>query len=39
MAVRLQRQALREKDEGISIDGQKKWKSTKKDKNILKKQK
>ena len=31
--------ALREKDEGILIDGKKKWKSTKKDKDSLKKQK
>lgn len=35
------RRALREKDEGILIDfdGQRKWKSTKKDKDSLKKQK
>ena len=33
------KRALREKDEGILIDGQKKRKSTKKDKDSLKKQK
>ena len=33
------KRALREKDEGILIDGQKKRKSTKKDKGSLKKQK
>ena len=33
------KRALREKDEGIFIDGQKKWKSTKKDEDNLKKQK
>ena len=33
------KRALREKDEGILIDGQKKRKSTKKDKDNLKKQK
>ena len=33
------KRALREKDEGILIDGQKKRKSTKRDKDSLKKQK
>ena len=33
------KRALREKDEGILIDGQRKWKSTKKDKDSLKKEK
>ena len=33
------KRALREKDEGILIDGQKKQKSTKKDKDNLQKQK
>jgi len=33
------KRTLRRKDEEILIDGQKKWKSTKKDKENLKKQK